>query len=406
MPIPHNTPHTHAHSHTPAALGAPDEEDEDLRTSPRRGHAVAMPGRTLLERVRAMGHAIWLPKPLPRGCNVRAHNPDGSKPDTRACEDWRLSLDVDGRDHPIAEQDAQAASAALLEGEEKRTPSKSSKQVAAPGTPSTFNTPSTPPTIMPADSEATAQPRTRTRARTPKPLCTAHNFQSGRMVHPGTSPPCLAPSLRTSGVFAEDPDEAGGVTTEEGGAQAHPKGPDGAESTPATKTAGASTRDPRTPVGAKRSPDKPPRKKPPEGKSPTGAARPDAQRRRPHGGGLWHGQHHSQGLAHHVRARVHHRRRHRPPLSLQTDYLQTQRDTPGTVPPHPRSGRPSRSGNISTSLGMPIERQSSGYFATPPAHPTHISHTRRPAAHRRAIQTRRQYGHGPARHIGAHVPHL
>jgi hypothetical protein len=29
-PFPHNVPHARAHSHTPAALGAPDEEDEDL----------------------------------------------------------------------------------------------------------------------------------------------------------------------------------------------------------------------------------------------------------------------------------------------------------------------------------------------------------------------------------------
>jgi hypothetical protein len=34
-------------------------------TSPCRGHAVAMPGRTLLERVRDMGHAVWLPIPPP-----------------------------------------------------------------------------------------------------------------------------------------------------------------------------------------------------------------------------------------------------------------------------------------------------------------------------------------------------
>jgi hypothetical protein len=142
-----------------------------------------------------------------------------------------------------------------------------SEQAAAPGTPSTSNTPSTPPTITPANSEATVQPRTRTRTRAPKPSCTAHDFQSGRMVHPGTSPPCLAPSLRASGVFAEDPDEAGGVTMKEGGAQAQTKDPDGAESTPAAKAAGASTCTSRTPVGAKRSPDKPPRKKPPEGMS-------------------------------------------------------------------------------------------------------------------------------------------
>jgi len=43
--------------------------------------------------------------------------------------------------------------------------------------------------------------------------------------------------------------------------------------------------------------------------------------------------------------------------------------------------------------------------ATSPTHPTRISHTRRSAAHRRAIQTRQQHRRGPARHIGARVPH-
>ena len=117
MPIPHNAPHARVHSHNLAALGAPDEEEGNLRiTSPHRGHAVAMPGRTLLERVRAMGHAIWLPKPPPRGCIARARNPDGPKPDTRTHEGRRHSFDVDVRDHLIVERDAQAASAALLEG--------------------------------------------------------------------------------------------------------------------------------------------------------------------------------------------------------------------------------------------------------------------------------------------------
>src|SRR5260221_14578719 len=126
-----------------------------------------------------MWHAFWLPKP-PGGCNVRAHDPDGSKPDTCAREGRRPSSDIDARAHPTVEQDTQAASAALLEGEEKRTPSVSSEQAAAPGTPSTFDTPSLPLTLTPADSEATPQPRSRTRTRAPKPSCTAHDFQSGR----------------------------------------------------------------------------------------------------------------------------------------------------------------------------------------------------------------------------------
>jgi len=73
----------------------------------------------------------------------------------------------------------------------------------------------------PSLSTATAQPRRRTRAF--KPSCIAHDFQSGRVAHPGTSrssPPHLAPGLQASGAFAEDQDEAGGVTTAEGGALA------------------------------------------------------------------------------------------------------------------------------------------------------------------------------------------
>ena len=149
------------------------------------------------------------------------------------------------RAHPIIEEDAQVASATLLEGEEMRKPATSSELTAAPGSPSTipsFITPLTPPTIKPADSEATAQLHTHTRTHVHKPSCTMHDFQSGRVVHPGTSPPCLAPSLRASGAFAEDPD--------------------GAESTPAAKSACLSMRAPHTPVGAKHTPDTPPRKKP------------------------------------------------------------------------------------------------------------------------------------------------
>src|SRR5712691_4671047 len=108
-----------------------------------------------------MGHAIWLPKPPPRGCNVWAHDPDGSKPDTCAREGRRLSSDIDARAHPTVEQDAQAAPAAQLEGEESRRPAKS-ERTAAPGTPSNFDTPSLPLTATPANSEVTPLPRTHT----------------------------------------------------------------------------------------------------------------------------------------------------------------------------------------------------------------------------------------------------
>ena len=55
--------------------------------------------------------------------------------------------------------------------------------------------------------------------------------------------------------------------------------------------------------------------------------------------------------------------------------------------------------------GPPIGRQSSGYSATPLTHPTHVSHSQRSEAHRRAIQTRWQHGRGLVCHIRACVPH-
>ena len=81
--------------------------------------------------------------------------PGASPRHPRAREDRRPSLNVDAQTHQTAEQDAHVASAALLEGEEKRTPSMSSKQAAALGTLLTFDTPSLPLTITPANSEAT-----------------------------------------------------------------------------------------------------------------------------------------------------------------------------------------------------------------------------------------------------------
>jgi hypothetical protein len=114
-PVPHNVLHAPV-SHTPAAPGAPDEEEACLRIVSSRGEPITDKlGQMLLERARVMWHAFWLPKP-PGGCNVRAHNPDGSKPDTCMCEGWRLSSDINVRAHPTVEQDVQVASAAQLEG--------------------------------------------------------------------------------------------------------------------------------------------------------------------------------------------------------------------------------------------------------------------------------------------------
>ena len=94
-PVPYNALHAPAPSHTLAASGAPDEEVVHLRiVFPRGKHVADRLGQMLLERAQAMWHAFWPPNP-PGGCNVGAHNPDGSKSDTCACEGQRLSSDVD-----------------------------------------------------------------------------------------------------------------------------------------------------------------------------------------------------------------------------------------------------------------------------------------------------------------------
>ena len=197
-----NALHVPPPCHTPVALGAPDEEELPLRAMPLSGeHAAEMPSRTLLEQIRG----------------------------THVCKDRRPSPDVDARAHPITEQDAQAASAALLEGEEKRTLSMSSQQAAAPGTPLTSNTPSSPLTATPADSEATPQLRTRKRTHTLTPSCIEHDAHSGGTVHVGINAPCFAHGLQAPGAFAKAPDEAGGVTTEGDSVRAPLKDPDDAE---------------------------------------------------------------------------------------------------------------------------------------------------------------------------------
>ena len=96
---------------------------------------------------------------------------------------------------------------------------------------------------------------------------------------------------------------------------------------------------------------------------------------------------HGQELARHTRARIPHRHRHH--------HHPTSSKRPHT----------NGSGNVTVNPGTPTGRQSSGSSATPSAHPTCISHTRRSRAHRRAFQTRRQHRRGPARHVEARVPH-
>src|SRR5260221_50328 len=264
-----NALHASPSCHTPATLGAPDEEEDYLRTIPSRGeHVAERPSRTLLERIRG----------------------------TRAREDRRPSPDVDAQTPPSVEQDAQAAPAPLLEGEEKRTPSVSSEQAAAPGTPSTSNTHYPPYPATPADSEATPQPRTRIRTRAHNPSRIAHDIQTGRVVYPGTSPPspssshhsqahapdipsaplrrstriCMpsriirelqagegasysgtnapqpAPNLQAPVALAEDSEESGGVWTVEEGTPALLEDSEGMEFVFATEMADAEALEPCT----------------------------------------------------------------------------------------------------------------------------------------------------------------
>ncbi len=120
-----------------------------------------------------------------------------------------------------------------------------------------------------------AQPRRS--MRTHKSSCIEHDSQSEQVVQPGTNAPRLAPSLQAPGAFAEDPDEAGGVTTVEGGAPAPLVDPDGTQSTFTAKIADAGAPDPRTLSEAMRCPNWPPREEPIEEKPDAHKARPVAQ---------------------------------------------------------------------------------------------------------------------------------
>ena len=169
-------------------------------TSPRRGHAVAMPGWTLLERVRVMGHAVWLPKPPPRGCNVRARNPDSPRPDTHAHEGQRYSSSVNMRDCPLIkplEQDAQAASAALLDRGKGYAQHEQQAGATALGTPQ-----HPPPSCLPFQRPQPCRADKHARVP-PNPCASRTSFSPGEWCNPGTSlalcPACapLEPSWKT-----------------------------------------------------------------------------------------------------------------------------------------------------------------------------------------------------------------
>ena len=203
-------------------------------------------------------------------------------------------------------------------------PSVSSEQTAAPGTPSTSNTPislalsseATPslpepaPELdispLPAESAVNTQQE---RALSPSCIDSAaakigfdtdpHPGGDG-LAHLGTDNPRLVLIPERPGAFVEDPGESGGVLMVENGAPAPLADPDGAALTFAAKTADAGAPTPRTPTEAKCSYDQPPWEKPignpvtckaraaAQGLSQTGNVDIDDPRKTDHGGRIVH----------------------------------------------------------------------------------------------------------------------
>jgi hypothetical protein len=92
-----------------------------------------------------------------RGCNICAHHPGGPKPANiyaRKDSEQFYGFNADMQAHraswpgpntATAKLDTHLSTAALLKGEERMRAIRSSKQAAAPTTPSTFNTLKSPP---------------------------------------------------------------------------------------------------------------------------------------------------------------------------------------------------------------------------------------------------------------------
>jgi len=256
-PAPHNALHAPAASHIPASVGAPDEEEDPLRTVTPHGECAAeRQNQMLLERVWILWYALWawLLKPL-----------------------WGAALQILGvlefgiedlYRTPQVEGNVHDARAGQLEGEEMRRSTTGSKQTAVPGTPSTFNAPklpATPSKAMPPalkdaedpDSPPVQVPRT---AHVPKPsriVCKSNPQPGGGVAHPGSHDPHLAPCSQCPGAFAEDPGDSGGVLTMGNGAPAPLNAPDDKESAFVAKTAGTDALNPRTHTEAKCAPDRP-----------------------------------------------------------------------------------------------------------------------------------------------------
>jgi len=225
-PVPHNAPHALNISSDLEPCQAPDEEGHMPHIGDGRLQTTSSHREQVADTMRHTHH----PHDVVR--SPECTHPDDPEPAIWAREGQPPGFDAVTQAHRAPwpglgtvskEQDVSLASAAPLEGEEKRMPDVSSEQTAAPATPSTFSSPKSPASPLEAASpqgldSSPAQPcRT---ARTLKPLCIAYSLQAEEVVHPGTNPLRLMPGLHAPGAFAEDPDEAGGVTTTETGAPA------------------------------------------------------------------------------------------------------------------------------------------------------------------------------------------
>jgi len=244
QPIPHNAPHALAINNTPEPHWTPDEAWYMPHIGDGRPRTTSLYGEQVTDTMRHVH------RPHNVVCSSELAHLDDPEPAIRAYKGQSHGFDAVTQAYRALwprpgtvtkEQVIHSVSAAQLEGEELQVLAVSSKLIAAPGTPLISNIPTYPALPVKATpphglDSLPAQPR-RT-ARTHMPLCIVHNIQSGEAVHLGTNAPRLAPCLQASEAFAEDPDEAGGVTTMEDGAAAPPLDSKTVESAFTAKTAG------------------------------------------------------------------------------------------------------------------------------------------------------------------------
>ena len=131
-------------------------------TSLRGEHGTDMLGRTLLERVRGTGHAIWL-RTSSRGCNAWAHNPEDSILDTRVREGWILSSDVETRTHQTVEQGGASGTSSPARGGEKREGERQATSRLLRQTPRSTTTSNSTPLVE------TSRPAAPEQAKPPEP---------------------------------------------------------------------------------------------------------------------------------------------------------------------------------------------------------------------------------------------